>query len=164
MPPPEAVAGTYKGPDGKLIQVAPLSDEDKLTLARWIDIGCPIDREFHPNEHGDGWLLDEGRPTLTLASPLLGVGREPLSRILIGMYDYGTGLDMASLAVTANFEVDGVKPGENLAARFQELAGNRWELRLKKPITALPKGRLTVSIRDRQGNAALVDRTLSIIP
>src|SRR5262249_47176290 len=45
MPPPEAVAGTYKGPDGKRVKVAPLSEEDKLTLARWIDIGCPIDRE-----------------------------------------------------------------------------------------------------------------------
>ena len=43
MPPPEAVAGTYKGPDGKRIKVAPLSEEDKLTLVRWIDLGSPID-------------------------------------------------------------------------------------------------------------------------
>ena len=43
MPPPDAVKGTYKGPGGKLIKVAPLSDEDRLTIVRWIDLGCPID-------------------------------------------------------------------------------------------------------------------------
>ena len=42
MPPPEAVAGTYVAPDGK-IQVPGLTDEDRLTLVRWIDLGCPID-------------------------------------------------------------------------------------------------------------------------
>ena len=40
MPPPEAVAGTYVGPDGKKISVPGLSEEDKLTLVRWIDLGC----------------------------------------------------------------------------------------------------------------------------
>ena len=41
MPPPEAVAGTYVGPDGKKVKVAPLTDEDRRTLVRWIDLGCP---------------------------------------------------------------------------------------------------------------------------
>ena len=47
MPPPEAVAGTYAGPNGKKIKVAPLSDEDRLTLVRWIDLGCPIDLDYN---------------------------------------------------------------------------------------------------------------------
>jgi hypothetical protein len=164
MPPPEAVAGTYKGPDGKRIKVAPLSDEDKLILARWIDIGCPIDRAYDPKQRGPGWLLDEGRPTLTLTYPPSGASTEPLSRILIGMHDYLTGLDLASFSVTADFAIDAVKPGENLATKFQALSGNRWELRLHKPIAALPKGRLTISVRDRQGNKAEIERTLSIVP
>jgi hypothetical protein len=164
MPPPEAVAGTYKGPDGKRIKVAPLSDEDKLTLARWVDIGCPIDREHEPKQRGRGWLLDEGRPTLTLTYPPSGAGKEPLTRILIGMHDYATGLDLASLSVTADFAIDGIKPGENLATKFKALPGNRWEMRLQRPIAALPRGRLTVSVRDRQGNKAQVERTLSIRP
>ena len=46
MPPPEAVAGTYVGPDGKKVKVAPLTDEDRLTLVRWIDLGCPIDLDY----------------------------------------------------------------------------------------------------------------------
>ena len=48
MPPPEAVAGTYVGPDGKKIKVAPLTDEDRLTIVRWIDLGCPIDLDYDP--------------------------------------------------------------------------------------------------------------------
>ena len=163
MPPKEAVAGTYKGPDGKLIKVAPLSDEDKLTLARWIDIGCPIDREYNPTERGKGWLLDEGRPTLTLADPPAGVSKEPLTRILIGMHDYATGLDLSSLSVTADFAIDGVKPGENLATRFKAIPDHRWELRLKEPIATLPRGRLTVSVRDRQGNVSTIERSFAVV-
>ena len=68
MPPPEAVAGTYIGPDGNQIKVAPLSDEDRLTIVRWIDLGCPIDLDFspaNPQASGFGWMLDDHRPTLT---------------------------------------------------------------------------------------------------
>src|SRR5205085_9165883 len=46
MPPPEAIAGTYISPDGKPVKVAPLSEEDRLTLVRWIDLGCPIDLDY----------------------------------------------------------------------------------------------------------------------
>src|SRR5262249_23309988 len=72
MPPPEAVAGTYVGPDGQKIKVAPLTAEDRLTLVRWIDLGCPIDRDFdpkNPEKPGRGWMLDDQRPTLTLTYP-----------------------------------------------------------------------------------------------
>ena len=164
MPPPEAVAGTYKGPDGRLIKVAPLSDEDKLTLARWIDIGCPIDREYDSKQRDRGWLLDEGRPTLTLTYPQSGASKEPLTRILIGMHDYATGLDLASFSVAADFAIDGVKPGEDLATTFDALPDKRWELRLQKPIAALERGKLTVSVKDRQGNTTRIERSFSVVP
>ena len=163
MPPPEAVAGTYKGPDGKPIKVQPLSDEDRLTLVRWIDLGSPIDSPDAKAPAQDiGWLLDEGRPTLTLAAPRPGANAEPLTRILIGMDDYGTGLDPDSFAVTANFAVNGIPAGENLASRFTALPDHRWELKLAQPMQRLPRGRLEVTIKDRQGNATRIDRTFSI--
>ena len=40
-------------------------------------------------------ILDDQRPTLTLTHPKAGAN-PPLERILIGMHDYGTGLDAAS--------------------------------------------------------------------
>ena len=101
---------------------------------------------------------------MTLTYPPAGTSKEPLSRILIGMHDYGTGLDLASLSVTADFAIDGTSPGDNLVAKFQALPGSRWELRLSKPIATLHRGKLTVSVRDRQGNTTQVERTLSVTP
>src|SRR5206468_3354451 len=94
MPPPDAVAGTDQGPDGKPDKVAPLTDEDRLTLVRWIDLGCPIDLTHDPakpRERGNGWMLDDQRPTLTLTEPRAGRNAS-IERILIGMHDYDTGL------------------------------------------------------------------------
>jgi hypothetical protein len=165
MPPPAAVAGTYKGPDGKKVRVALLSAEDRLTLVRWIDLGCPIDLDFdpaHPKERGFGWMVDDQRPTLTLTYPRAGKN-EALTRILIGMYDYDTGLDMDSFEVIADFPVNGTPVGKNLASKFKPKTQGVWELKLAKPIVSFAKGKLTVSIKDRQGNVTRVERTFVVI-
>jgi hypothetical protein len=165
MPPPEAVAGTYSGPDGKKIKVAPLSAEDRLTLVRWVDLGCPIDLDYDPAkpaERGRGWMLDDTRPTLTLTYPKAGAN-PPLTRILVGMHDYYTGLDMASFQVVADFKLDGNAAGQNLASKFKEKSPGVWELTLSKPLTALTKGKMTVSVKDRQGNITRIERTLSVV-
>lgn len=151
MPPPQAVK------DGK---VKPVSDEDRLTLVRWVDLGCPIDLDYNaatPQAVGLGWMLDDQRPTLTLTSPAPGKN-DSLARILIGMHDYGTGLDMASFKVTAVFEIDGRKAGENLAAVFKPTTQGVWEFKLSKPLLKLEKGNVIITIKDRQGNETRVDR------
>jgi hypothetical protein len=158
------VAGIYEGPGGKKIKVAPLTDEDKRTLARWIDLGCPIDLDFdpkHPEARGAGWMCDETRPTLTLTYPRAGVNA-PLTRILVGMHDYDSGLDLKSFRVVADFEVDGVAAGKDLAARFKPLTPGVWELKLARPIDRLAQGSLEVSVRDRQGNLTRIDRVFSV--
>lgn len=165
MPPAEALAGSAEGPDGKKVHVPPLSDEEKLLFARWIDIGCPIDLDYaadEPQRRGRGWLLDEGRPTLTLASPLPGKNAEPLTVIRIGMHDYYTGLDQQSLEVKANFVVDGVAAGENLASRLKQVAPSVWELKLAQPQASLEQGELTVWVKDREGNTSRILRTFSV--
>jgi hypothetical protein len=164
MPPPEAVAGTYTGPDGQKIKVAPLTDEDRRTLVRWIDLGCPIDFTHNPADpqaRGLGWMCDESRPTLTLTYPHSGKN-ESLTRLLVGMHDYYSGLDLTSFEVIADFPVDGIPPGQNLAARFKTLPEARWELSLTTPLPALPKGKLTVSVKDKQGNITRLERTFSV--
>jgi hypothetical protein len=164
MPPSEAVAGTYAGADGKRIKVAPLTAEDRLTLVRWIDLGCPIDLDFdptHPGARGYGWMCDDKRPTLTLTYPQVGAN-EGLTRILVGMHDYYTGLDMESFRVVCDFPVDGAAAGEELAPRFKSVAQGVWELKLATPITALPRGRITVSVKDRQGNFSRIERTFAV--
>lgn len=164
MPPPKAITGNATGPDGKLVKVSPLTDEDKLTLVRWIDLGSPIDfRESHqPGNSQPGWFLDEGRPTLTLASPQSGTNAEALSKILIGMQDYYTGLDMSSFQVTADFKVNGTEPGKNLVSQFQAIGDGIWELKLTEAVTSLRRGQVSVSIKDRQGNTSRIERSFSI--
>jgi hypothetical protein len=154
MPPPDAVAS------GK---VQPLSDEDRRTLVRWIDLGCPIDLQYSPEraEERVGWLLDDQRPTLTLTSPVPGTNKR-LSRILIGMHDYHSGLDLASFQVQADFPVNGTAAGENLAPRFRQVSAGVWELKLASPITTLSTGKITVAIKDQQGNLSRTERMISI--
>lgn len=152
MPPPEAV---------KAGKVAPLSDEDRRTIFRWIDLGCPLDLDFQPTARGNGWMLDDQRPTLTLTYPQPGANKA-LTKILIGMHDYDTGLDMKTFQVNANIPLDGIAVGENLAARFQSKADGVWELSVKTPLANLTRGELTVSVRDRQGNTSKIVRSFSV--
>lgn len=157
MPPPEAV---------KAGKVAPLSDEDKRTILRWIDLGCPIDLDYDPKQserRGYGWMLDDNRPIISVCEPQPG-SQEKLSRILLGMHDYDTGLDLASFHVTADFPLDGVALGQNLAAKFKPRSQGVWEWVLEKSITQLPNGTITVSIKDRQGNVTRIERTFSVGP
>lgn len=166
MPPPKAVVGDYEGSDGKKIKVAPVSDEDRRTFARWIDLGCPIDRDFDPKDPGKpgrGWMLDDQRPTLTLTSPRANVNKS-LTRILVGMHDYGTGLDMDSFQVTADFPINGVPARENLARHFKPKTDGVWELHLSTPMSDLAKGKMMISIKDRQGNISRIERTFSVAP
>lgn len=155
MPPPAAV---------KSGKVQPLSDEDRRTIVRWIDLGCPIDLAYdpaHPERRGDGWLLDDQRPTLTMTEPAAGANSH-FDRILIGMHDYNTGLDMDSVSLTADFPIAGQQPGSNLADRMQPSSPGVWELKLDKPITSLARGTIKVSVKDRQGNITSIERTFSI--
>jgi hypothetical protein len=164
MPPPAAVAGTYTGPDGRAIKVPPLTDEDRRTIVRWIDLGCPIDLEAVPaRTGGHGWAEDDTRPTLALTSPRAGVNAS-LTRILIGMHDYDSGLAPSSLRVVADFEIDGVPAGQNLASKFKLKSPGVQELVFAKPVSRLAKGTLTVSVHDKAGNVARIDRAFSIAP
>jgi hypothetical protein len=84
--------------------------------------------------------------------------------VLIGMHDAYSGLDVGSLRVVADFAVDGAKPGEDLAGRFRQVNPGVWEWRLARPLEQLGRGKLTVSVRDRQGNVSRIERTFSVAP
>jgi hypothetical protein len=155
MPPAKAVA------EGK---VQPLSDEDRRTIVRWIDLGCPIDLDYdphNPSARGYGWMLDDNRPILTVTEPRAGVNA-PLTRILIGMHDYYTGLDMESFRVTADFALGDIPTGQNIASQFRMKSRGVWEWNLPQPLTQLPHGTLTVSVKDKQGNVTRIARTFSV--
>ncbi len=130
MPPPDAKA-----------KVEPLTDEDRRTIVRWIDLGCPIDLDFgQPRSYG--WMADDNRPVLTV--------RLAPEKMLVGMYDYGSGLDLETFSV----KVD----GEDWSKRFKPGSPGVWETGLS---SSLAKGRLEVSVKDKAGNLSRLVRTLS---
>ncbi|MCH7729500.1 MAG: hypothetical protein IH991_23945 [Planctomycetes bacterium] len=155
MPPADAVnAGKVK----------PLSDEDRRTLVRWIDLGCPIDLDFdpkHSDRRGFGWMCDDNRPVVALTYPQAGLNRS-LERIVIGMHDYYSGLDTESFSVTADFAIDGIAAGENLSGHFRSESKNVWQWEFDKPLRRLPHGKLSIAVKDKQGNVSRVERTFSV--
>jgi hypothetical protein len=137
-----------------------VTDRERRTIARWIDLGCPIDLDYDPKnpaKRSFGWWLDDQRPTLTLTYPQPGKNAG-LSRVVVGLYDYGTGLDDRSFRVVADRELDGVPAGTNMAGRFKPTSQGVWELKLSKPVAELATSTLTVSVADRQGNVTRIER------
>ena len=155
MPPPEAV---------KAGKVKPLSDEDRRTITRWIDLGCPIDLDYDPHnpaKRGYGWMLDDNRPTLALTYPAPGANcgavAHPGRHARLRQRPEPRQLPRRG-------RLRGRRPagGTNLAGKFQQKASGVWELRLAKPIGRLEKGKLTVSVADRQGNITQIERTFTV--
>jgi hypothetical protein len=108
-------------------------------------------------------MLDDNRPVLTLSTPAPGTV-DQFDRIVIGMDDYNTGLDLATLQVTANFDLDTHPPGDNLAAEFTQAAPGVWEYRFARPVMSLADGVLDISISDREGNESRVRRLFRVVP
>src|SRR5262249_51850217 len=116
-----------------------------------------------PEVRGFGWMLDDNRPTLTLTVPRAGPNAL-LDRVLIGAHDYNTGLEPDSLTVTADFPLDGGKPGENLAPRFKPVAQGGGELKLANAVKELSIATLVVSVKDKQGNVSRIERSFTVRP
>ncbi len=76
------------------------------------------------------------------------------------MHDYGTGLDAGSFAAVADFAVNGVSAGQNLAPKFADLGSGVFELKLTAPLS-VTRGKLSVSVKDKQGNVARIVRVFS---
>jgi hypothetical protein len=78
------------------------------------------------------------------------------------MHDYYTGLNLSTFKVIADFPINDIPPGDNLASHFRKTADGVWELMLNKPITSLRQGRLLVEIKDHQGNTTRIERVFSV--
>jgi hypothetical protein len=143
-----------------------LPDEDRLTMIRWIDLGCSIDLRFDPEQTDPNTrpFADRTLPTLTVTYPKAGNQTSPLSRILVGMADAGSGLDRSSFSVIADFEIDGSSPGRELATHFRPVSPSVWEMRIAQPVALLKRGKLSIQVADHDANVTRIVRTFSIAP
>lgn len=161
--------GTIMPPAGAIhpqtgLAIPPLTDDEKMQFATWVDLGCPVNvtAEAGDQRHEMGWFLDDLKPTLTINFPRAGLNPQPLQELRIGMFDYYSGLDVASLEVIANFDVDGNAPGSNLANLFVQTGDHIWTHQLSQPITTLADGSLTIRLRDQAGNTIEQERKFQI--
>lgn len=151
-------SGTMMPPPGS--GAIALSEEEKLTIVRWIDLGAPVDTGSG-SAAAYGWLQDEVRPTLTVSAPRTG-NNGPLTELRFGVADAYTGIDAASLDLRADFTVNGRAPGTQLADLVADLGDGRRRLALSTPITQLARGVLTIAIADQQGNLSRVQRVFAV--
>jgi hypothetical protein len=127
-----------------------LTDEQKRLIARWVDLGAPMNLARPENRYTDDDLL----PILDVAEPTRGMNATGWSRITIGAYDLESGIDPASLSVTLDFPAAGLGTGSNLASLASYDAANAvWTIDI--PPGALPgdtEGKLTAQVADNTGN------------
>lgn len=139
-----------------------LSEEDKMTLARWIDLGVPTARP-DGREAQAGWFTDELRPTLNISWPRAGESvAGALNRIEFVADDYYSGLNSNSLKVTANFPINGNAPGQNIASAFSSNGQGKWTMPLSIGPDAMSSGTITVEIADLAGNIARQESTFRL--
>jgi hypothetical protein len=138
------------------VGVPGMTNEEKLTLARWVDLGAPIDL-------GTPWgyLEDDLRPTLVLR-PSLQAARAAggFDTLEIAAFDVESGVVPASLTVTCNLRLGTFAPGANLAAgRSLNPEGAVLRLRLPRRVTLAERAVFTVSVRDAAGHTSRIIRS-----
>jgi hypothetical protein len=140
-----------------------LTADQKITFARWIDLGCPINAGQGTADEAYGWFVDDVRPTLTVSAPRPGLSSAPLSLIRVGVADAYTGIQPGSLSITATIAIAGRAPGAQLADLAQPTGDGIFTITLPAPLTSAPAARLYAEVRDGQGNVTRVVRSFSIL-
>jgi len=138
--------------------VPPLSEDEKMTVARWIDLGAPIDWD----ESAYGWFLDDLRPALDVSLPRPGVNIGPLAMLRLGAADAHSGVDWTTLSISADFAVNGRAAGVELADLAQDAGDGIRTLTLSPPIASRASSTLRVAVADVQGNVTRVARRFAV--
>ena len=133
-----------------------LAHAERMTLARWVDLGAPIDLDTPW-----GFLEDDLRPTLVLRPGLEQLApSDAISRLEIAAFDVESGVVPASLSVTCDQPVGPAPPGTNLAAGAAlDPEGARLVLQLPGAVPVAARATFTVSVRDQAGHETRIVRT-----
>jgi len=151
--------GTIMPPPGS--GVPPLTIDEKMTIARWIDLGCPIDTAVTSGSPGFGWFLDDLKPTLHVSVPRLGFNPDPVFLLRVGVADANSGVDLPTLSLTADFPVEGRQPGAELADLAVEQDDGVYAILLTLPLPELAEATLFAEVADQQGNVTRAARRFS---
>jgi hypothetical protein len=144
------------------VGVAGLTIDQKMTLARWVDLGCPI----NTGQGADadyGCFLDDNRPTLAVSQPRAGLNALPLSQLRVGIADAYSGIAAGSLSITASVSLAGRPAGTQLADLAVNAGDGIYVVPLSPTVDTAINARLYVQVADNQGNVTRVARTFSVL-
>lgn len=149
--------GTMMPPPGSGAQ--PLTIDEKMMFARWIDLGAPIDTAELRGNPGMGWFLDDQRPTLHVSSPRPNQNQQAPTHIRFSFADANSGINPQTLSVQASFPVQGRPANTELSDLAVHLGGTRYEIAINENFQdGLDNEHVRIEIADMQGNITRVDR------
>lgn len=135
-----------------------LTMKEKMTVARWIDLGAPLDISVTTGNTGKGWLLDDLRPTLTISKPRANLNTNDINEIIFGIADANTGLNLSSLSIKASFAINGQPANTELKSLATSIGLGIYQIQLDQPIPQNTLERhIQAEIKDNQGNVKRVD-------
>jgi len=136
-----------------------LSDKSKRTIARWVDLGSPID---FPKTNGFGYTDDNQLPVINVHSPQRGYSPDS-TEWSVGFIDAKSGIDVSTVKIEyAKITNDVV--GESIAVPV-ELKEGSTILSVPRPggVVEGNKYLITVSVKDRSGNLAIDRRRVAFM-
>lgn len=135
-----------------------LSMAEKMTVARWIDLGAPIDLSVIRGNPGMGWFLDDLKPTLSVSSPIINYNPQPVDVIRLGVADANSGVDVSTLSVTADFMVNDRAAETELADLLVNVSDGVYQIDLNEALPFDQSMRhIRADVKDHQGNIKRVD-------
>ncbi len=135
-----------------------LTMAEKMTVARWIDLGAPIDLSVIRGNPGLGWFLDDLKPTLTISSPRPNFNEQPLTLLRFGLADANSGIDLSTLSIQANFPVNGRPADSELSDLVVNTADGIYQINLDAALPFDQSARhVRAEVADNQGNIKRVD-------
>ncbi len=152
--------GTTMPPPGS--GATALSADEKMTFARWIDLGCPVDTSFGTAAGAFGWMQHDLRPTLEVSLPRPGMNDSAVNRIRVGVADAYIGIASGTLSITSIVAINGRAPGAQLADLAVPVDDGVYVISVSPPVTAARNAHVYASVRDVQGNVTRVDRSYSV--
>jgi hypothetical protein len=133
--------------------IAGITDEEKRTIARWVDLGSPVD---FPSTEGMGYTDDYQLPVVNIRAPYLGGNAS--AQLIVGFNDAKSGLDWSTLSVSY------YKLGSSKQTVSINVASDVNARDILSKNLALGTGEyvVTVSINDMAGNTGIASRRFKI--
>jgi hypothetical protein len=129
-----------------------LSMKEKMTIARWIDLGAPLDISVTTGT-GLGWFIDDIKPTLNISQPHVNTNNQAINDFVFSLTDANSGIDFSSLSVKADFTVNGQPANTELSSLVTNIGDGIYQIQLQQTLTADNQERhIKINIKDNQGN------------